>query len=94
MNRRHFLCGSMGVYAALGVPRVLANETSNRKFIFVFAQGGWDPTRVFVDQSSNPMVDTEWMAERQTVGSLHYISHPERPSVDQFFQNYHAYFRQ
>lgn len=90
MNRRHFLCGSMGAYAALGVPRVLANEASNRKFIFVFAQGGWDPTRVFVDQSSNPMVDTEWMAERQTVGSLQYISHPERPSVDQFFQNHHA----
>ena len=90
MKRRHFLCGSLGAYAALGVPKVLANETSNRKFIFVFAQGGWDPTRVFVDQASNPMVDTEWLAERQTVGSIQYVSHPERPSVDQFFQNYHA----
>lgn len=90
MNRRHFLYGSMGAYAATGIPYVLANEASNRRYIFVFAQGGWDPTRVFVDQSANPMVDTEWNAHTQTMGSLVYVSHSERPSVDQFFHNYHA----
>ena len=90
MNRRHFLYGSMASYAAMGIPSVLANAGNDRKYIFVFAQGGWDPTRVFTDQSANPMVDTEWNAERKTIGSIAYISHSERPSVDQFFQNYHA----
>ena len=92
MNRRRFINGSMGAlgaHMAMGIPQVLAEGSSQRRFIFIFAQGGWDPTRVFADQFSNPMVSTEWNAVRQTMGNLQFVSHPDRPSVDRFFQNYH-----
>ena len=88
MNRRHMLAGGLGL---LALPRLtFANSSNNRKFIFIFAQGGWDPTRVFTDQLSNNLVATEADAARASVGNLHYITHPTRPSVDAFFQNYHA----
>jgi hypothetical protein len=82
--------GVMGAHMAMGIPQALAEGDSSRRFIFIFAQGGWDPTRVFSDQFGNNMVSTEWSAERQSIGSLDFVSHPERPSVDQFFQNYHS----
>ena len=45
--------------------RVPAND---RKFVFVFAPGGWDTTRVFADGLDNPNVDMEALANRQSVG--------------------------
>ena len=87
MKRRHFLAGTL---ATMGISNtVWANNASDRKFIFVFAQGGWDPTRVFADQFSNAAVSTEWDAARATVGNIQYVTHPNRPSVDNFFENYH-----
>ena len=51
MNRRHFLTSALGLTGAsmLTSRAGLASmaEHSERNFIFVFAQGGWDPTRVF-----------------------------------------------
>ena len=47
-TRRSFLLGSAGALAALGLPLGLAHAQSaptDRKFVFVFNTGGWDPTR-------------------------------------------------
>ena len=56
------------------------------KFLFVFNSGGWDPTRVFVDGFDNAAIDMEVSAERGQAGDLNYVAHPNRPSVDAFFQ--------
>ncbi len=76
--------------AALGVPRAARASVSpaDRKFVFVFACGGWDPTRVFADGFDNPLVDMEGNAERAWGGDLPYIACPSRPSVTTFFDRY------
>ncbi len=87
MNRRHFLSGAGACLAAMGVPLGAGAAPANdRKFIFVFAPGGWDPTRVFADGLDNPNVDMEIGAQRASIGDLAWIRHNSRPSVDNFFQ--------
>ena len=96
-SRRSFLTSSL---AGLGVGLSLGRSlwpgvaragvgASKRKFIFVFAQGGWDPTRVFAPEFSNGNVAMEAAAERAVAGGLAYVSHPDRPSVDTFMQAWH-----
>lgn len=89
MNRRFFLQGCLGSTAVMGMglPST-ANATvraADRKFVFVYNQGGWDPTRVFATTFSNPMVDMEADAEQATSGGISWVSHPDRPNVDAFF---------
>ncbi len=95
-SRRAFLARSLvgaGVGLTLGrsvLPGLArAGTGSSRKFIFVFAQGGWDPTRVFASEFSNNNVDMEADAERATAGGISYVSHPDRPSVDTFMNAWH-----
>ena len=91
MNRRHFLYGASAALAAMGVTLPSrAVESNDRKLIFVFAPGGWDVTRVFAPEFANPNVSMEANAERATRGDLAWVSSPERPSVDLFFENHHA----
>lgn len=66
-----------------------AGSGAKRKFIFVFAQGGWDPTRVYASEFSNSNVAMEPDAERATAGNISYVSHPDRPSVDIFMDAWH-----
>jgi len=91
LNRRHFL-GATGLsLATLGLPARLAHAStgSDLKFIFVFAQGGWDPTRVFATEFGNNNVDMEADAEVATVGGIQFVDHPNRPSVRTFFESWH-----
>lgn len=90
MNRRHFLYGASAALAAMGVALPSrAVESNDRKLIFVFAPGGWDVTRVFAPEFANPNVAMEANAEKATRGNLAWVSSPERPSVDLFFENHH-----
>ena len=88
ISRRH-LFGLAG--ATLALPRrAFAAAASDRKLVFVFAQGGWDPTRVFADGFDVSGVDMEPDAERATAGGISYVDHPDRPSVRTFFEAHHA----
>lgn len=90
-NRRHFL-GATGLsLATLGLPARLARADtgSDLKFIFVFAQGGWDPTRVFAAEFGNRNVDMEPDAQIGTAGGITYVDHASRPSVRTFFDAWH-----
>ncbi|MEQ1503658.1 MAG: DUF1501 domain-containing protein [Myxococcota bacterium] len=90
MNRRNFLYGASAALAAMGVALPSrAVGVNDRKLIFVFAPGGWDPTRVFAPEFANPNVSMEARAERASKGGLAWVSHPDRPSVDLFFDNQH-----
>lgn len=91
--RRHFLVGSGALVAAMGLPfrRVMAAPAAgDRKFIFVFAPGGWDPTRVFATEFDNDNVDMEADADRATAGGIEFVDHGDRPSVRQFFESNHS----
>lgn len=76
-----------GVAAAMSRP-ARAVSASDRKFIFVFACGGWDPTRVLADGFDHDIVDMEADATRAEGGGLTWIDHSSRPSVTSFFERY------
>jgi uncharacterized protein (DUF1501 family) len=61
---------------------------SGRRFLFVFAPGGWDPTRVLEPSFGRPGVSMEPDAERWTLGDLAVVDHPARPSVRAFFASH------
>jgi hypothetical protein len=85
LSRRHFLATT----AALAMlPRRARAAGTERCFLFVFAQGGWDTTRVFTPAFGNTNVDMEADAALATVGDLPYVDHPRRPSVRAFFETY------
>jgi uncharacterized protein (DUF1501 family) len=89
-TRRQVLAGGAAVGAGLVGPRVARADVApaDRKFIFILACGGWDPTRVLADGFDIPIVGMEPDAVRASAGGIDYISHPNRPSVDRFFSQY------
>jgi hypothetical protein len=77
--------------ASLGLtPRTARAATAaDTKFVFVFAPGGWDTTRVFADEFSNDDVDMEADSQRGTVGNISFVDHPARPSVRTLLEGWH-----
>jgi hypothetical protein len=90
MNRRQFLGTSLGAAGGLLAPRVGRAASADRKFIFVYNLGGWDPTRVFAPEFSNGNVDMEPDAALSTAGGIPYVDHPDRPSVRSFINARHG----
>ncbi|MEQ1565505.1 MAG: DUF1501 domain-containing protein [Myxococcota bacterium] len=89
MNRRTFLssAAALSTLGWAGQARA-AVANADRKFVFVFAEGGWDPTRVFVPAFSNPAVAMEAAAEQATTSGLPWVEHPDRPNVSAFFSRH------
>jgi uncharacterized protein (DUF1501 family) len=95
LSRRDLLRG-LGVSLAAAalpaaglLPGTLARATATgRRFLFVFAPGGWDPTRVLEPSFQLRGVSMEPDAEPWTLGDLRVVDHPARPSVRQFFASY------
>lgn len=92
LSRRTLLTGAAAGAAALAAPRrarASAVAPADRRFLFVYAMGGWDMTRVFAplfDYSET--IDMERDAALTTAGNIPYVDHPARPSVRSFFENY------
>jgi len=63
----------------------LAGETRRHNFLFVFAAGGWDPTYCFASKAGVSGIDTQSGAGVSSSGELSWVSHDDRPSVDDFF---------
>jgi len=91
INRRNFVQMTAGTVGLAALPnhvaRAMASE-SELKFIFVQCFGGWDVTRVFANVLDNGNVATEEQGQAVELGDLVYISHPNRPAVDSFFQSW------
>jgi uncharacterized protein (DUF1501 family) len=89
-SRRKFLAGSAALGAAgLLLPRVArAVAPEDRKFLFVWADGGWDVTQVFAPVFS-AAVERTADDEPAHAGALRYVSNPRRPVVDAFYQATH-----
>jgi uncharacterized protein (DUF1501 family) len=92
-TRRQFLTGTAAAIAAMGIPLSRARADTapgDRKFVFVFNPGGWDPTRTLQPLFDNPNVAMEPGSERGTAGGIAFVDHPDRPSVRTFFDANHA----
>ncbi|MDP2312033.1 MAG: DUF1501 domain-containing protein [Pseudomonadota bacterium] len=59
-----------------------------RKFLFIYAYGGWDTTMVFTPMFDKPLVDTEPDATTATVNGVTFVDSPQRPAVRQFFERW------
>ncbi|MCB9778587.1 MAG: DUF1501 domain-containing protein [Alphaproteobacteria bacterium] len=98
LDRRTFLSRAAGLGAAsLAAPSLLGSRPAragtsvspeDRKFLFIFCDGGWDTTVLFTPEFDNANVDMEADAEPVTVGDLTYVAHAERPSVNTFMDTY------
>ncbi len=92
LTRRTFL-GSAAVGAALfgGVRTGMAGKADLRgRFLFVHAEGGWDPLCVFAPLFDAPDIDLEPEAAPWTIGGLALVDHPARPTTRSFFERRHA----
>lgn len=90
-TRRTFL-GSAAAGAALfgGARLGLAHRSDTRgRFLFVHAEGGWDPLCVFAPMFGAAGIDLEPDAAPWTIGGLALVDHPERPSTRAFFERHH-----
>ena len=86
MNRRTFFSTTA---SGLLVPLALrAEEQQERNFIFIFADGGWDPCTVFAPLFDNPHADLLPDSERMDIHGFSLVDSPMRPSVRTFFQRY------
>ena len=102
-SRREILRASaLGAGALLGLPLLSRGAgflgaahadpqgLAGRKFLFVFAAGGWDPTWVFAPMYGSPAVATDPSGAPWSVGGLSLVDSAARPSVRSFFERYAA----
>ena len=89
INRRQFFGSLAGAAALIGLPGLsVAQGVSGRRFVFIFAQGGWDPLTVFAPLFGSPSIDMEPDAEPMRIGNFNLVDHPSRPSVRRFFETW------
>lgn len=90
MKRRDLLKLTAIGTSTMPWPRVVNAATSarDRKFLFVRVPHGWDTTRVFSPMFDTTGVSMELDAFSQQIEDIVYVSHDERPAVDQFFADF------
>lgn len=92
-TRRELLLGGAALGGSLLLPQGTRAAVSpvDRKFIFVWVSGGWDPTKVFMPSMASNILETRTPGdEPATYGNLHLVANPNRPTVDTFFSRHHA----
>ena len=98
LSRRRFMNGlGTTLGATLGArlirPHLWANPHISRdvttyKFLFIHAEGGWDPLCVFAPQFDDRTIQMEPEAEPVTLGGLNLVDGPNRNAVATFFRDY------
>lgn len=90
-SRRQFIKGAFGTVGATSFPRLLSAEETNseRKFLFVFCQGGWDQTHLFAPLWGNQHIDMEMNSSLGEIGGIQFVDSDEKPYVREFLQRYH-----
>lgn len=84
------LFGGAGLAGSVRSAQAAAPSAADTAFIFVFAQGGWDPTRALATPFGQRAVSMEAASELATAGGVSYVDHPDRPSVRAFFEQWHS----
>jgi hypothetical protein len=91
-SRRQFLKALLttGALAALPPARPLASAGGEKKFLFLFASGGWDTTYVFDPHFGTEGVDMDPMAVLGQAGNVFYTRGDRWPAVGQFFDRWYS----
>ena len=76
--------------ASLSLPLLapLARGDSGRRFLFVFARGGWDVTYAIAPSFHLSVADDPEASSLATVGGIPIADSADRPSVRSFFESY------
>lgn len=98
-SRRAFLGGAAGLMGSAGLwyPKKAMAAGVERKFLFVFAGGGWDTTTILDPHHAadgvGPVdgVDMDVDSVTGTVGRLKFTSGPDRLEVDEYFRKWGGY---
>lgn len=90
-TRRELLAGGATLGAGLWLPSGVRAAVApiDRKFVFVFARGGWDVSRVFAPVFSSA-VARDPGDELVDYGGLRLVANPARPQTDRFFRRHHG----
>lgn len=89
LSRRSLLAASLSAGALGFLPRLLrAGETNKTRFLFVFANGGWDPTYVFAPISGGSSVPAPENSTNANVAGIDFVDAASRPSVRSLLENY------
>lgn len=76
--------GWLTLAAGLAPRRLMAASASDRRFLFVHANGGWDTAFAFTPERD--AADLEADAVEAEASGIRFTDHPERPSVRRFFE--------
>jgi hypothetical protein len=90
-SRREFgrMALSSLALSPLGLRPALASPASSeRKFLFIFARGGWDYSYVFAPLFDNSWVYTDPGSTAAEAHGVPYVDAYSRPAVREFFENY------
>ena len=90
-SRRQFIQGAFGTVGASFLPRLISAEedSTERKFLFVFCQGGWDQTHLFAPLWNNQHIDMEHNSFLGEIGGIQFVDSEQKPYVRDFLERYH-----
>jgi len=90
LTRRHALT-LLGAGPLALLCRPARASESERMFLFIFVNGGWDPTYVFADLLDSEEVDTEEDAQVESAGELQWVGTEARRTTRSFFETWGAH---
>jgi uncharacterized protein (DUF1501 family) len=77
--------------AGLVLPRIArASSGSQRRFLFIFAEGGWDTTYAFTPKFDSTSIDMPADAQPAEIGGIPFVEHPDIPAMRSFLSAYSA----
>ncbi len=86
LSRRQL--GLLGTGLFLPNRLLAAPSASERRFVFLFSDGGWDTGHVFTPFWDIPDGFMEPEAAPGSASGINFIDHPARPSVRRFFEDW------
>jgi hypothetical protein len=88
LSRRRLLLSSLPLTLAAALPRRARASTGDRRFLFIWNDGGWDPLCFSAALFDSQTSDMQRGAQPMRFDGLTLVDHAERPSVRAFFESY------
>ena len=88
LTRRHLLQALAASSLAPAGRLARASQQRERRFLFLFCTGGWDPTYVFTPLFGSAGVDMPEDSELDQIGGIPFTNALSRPSVPAFLQRW------
>ncbi len=85
LGRRSLGLGTLGAFTALATG---AGAGAGKRFLFVQANGGWDPLCVFAPMFDAPLIQMEPGDEPMPIGNFNLVGAEGREQVEAFFQRF------